>query len=139
MSIAVNVGGAWKDGTPSKVNVGGAWKTVSAAKVNVGGVWKDVFPEASIPPYLYDVNIVYQGNRVVDFTALSGFVHTDPAEEAYMFRCAEFSNLNGYVAKNFTKTFPSSAYSKFNCTLQDVSGDMPAADAKSISFTVDSK
>lgn len=48
MSIAVNVGGAWKDGTPEKVNIGGVWKTVSAAKVNVGGIWKDVFP--STPP-----------------------------------------------------------------------------------------
>lgn len=225
MSIATNVGGVWKEGTPDKVNVGGAWKTITVAKANVGGVWKDVYPTevaeveppyiteirykptgnpyeleltawggvgpefdwkmapfetvytrgpkvvtkvfpthgdfdaycvdrsvgysidnrvtvekpASIPPYLYKVDIVYKGNRVVDFTAISGFVHTDPTEEAYMFRCAEFSSLNGYVSKNFTKTFPSSGYSKFNCTLQDVSGDILLADAKTISFTVDNK
>lgn len=90
------------------------------------------------PPYLYDVAITYQGNHVVDFTALSGFVH-NPSEEAYMFRCEEIPSLNGYVGKNFTKTFPVTAYSKFNCSLQDVSGDIPVVDAKTIVFTVDNR
>ena len=139
MSIAVNVGGAWKDGTPEKVNVGGVWKSVTVVKENVGGVWKDVFPEANIPPYLYDVNIVYQGNRVVDFTALSGSVHLDPEDESYLFRCTEFPALNGYVRKSFTKTFPVSAYSKLNCQLEDVSSDTLLANAKTISFTVENK
>lgn len=141
MSIAVNVAGAWKEGTPEKVNVGGVWKTVSAAKVNVGGVWKDVFPTDAPPPGvsgLYDVNIVHKGARVVDFTALTTITHAE-GEEAYMFRCAEASSLNGYVAKNFTKTFPQTAYTKYNCTLQDMSGDILATDAKTISFTVDNK
>ena len=95
-----------------------------------------------VPPYLYDVAIEYAGNHVVNFTALSGFPHDsnpEVSEEAYMFRCTEVPSLNGYVAKNFTKTFPVTAYSKFNCTLQDVSGDMLVTDTKTISFTVDNK
>lgn len=225
MSIATNVGGVWKEGTPDKVNVGGAWKTITVAKVNVGGVWKDVYPTevpevepsslteirfrptgnpyeleltawggvgpdyswkmspfettytrgekvitkvfpthgdfdayctdygsgygiddrvtvekpTSIPPYLYGVDIVYKGNRVVDFTALSGSVHLDPEDESYLFRCTEFPTLNGYVRKNFTKTFPVSGYSKLNCQLEDVSSDTLLADAKTISFTVENK
>lgn len=94
---------------------------------------------AEIPPYLYDVAIEYAGNHVVNFTALSGIVHTDPTEEAYIFQCAEYSNLNGYVPKNFTKTFPVTSYAKYNCTLQDASGDITADQSRKISFTVDNK
>ena len=137
--MKVNTPAGWTDCTPTKINTPSGWQPVKTVKMAVDGVWKDVFPPASIPPYLYDVDIVYQGNHVVDFTALSGYIHTQAEEEAYMFRCTEVSSLNGYVSKNFTKTFPVTAYTKFNCTLQDVSGDIPAVDAKSISFTIENK
>ena len=138
--MKVNVLGAWKDATPKKINVGGVWRDVAGVKVNVGGVWKDT--EAGGPPPgvtgLYDCMVVYKGNKTMDFTALTTFTHAD-GEEAYMFRCAEASSVNGYVPKNFTKTFPNTAYARFNCTLQDVSGDILAADAKTISFTVENR
>jgi hypothetical protein len=74
MTISVQVGGAWKEGTPDKVNVGGVWKTVSAAKVNVGGVWKDVFP--SYPPGSQPLtNVAWRntGNPYeVEFTVVGG-------------------------------------------------------------------
>jgi hypothetical protein len=74
MTIAVNVSGAWKEGTPEKVNIGGVWKTVSAAKVNVGGVWKDVFPSG--PPgsqILTNVTWRKTGNPYeIEFTAVGG-------------------------------------------------------------------
>jgi hypothetical protein len=137
MTMKVNTPAGWKDSTPSKINTPSGWQTVQKVQVATPEGWKQVWP-SDVPPYLYDVAIVYQGSHVVEFTALTGFAH-DPAEEAYMFRCAEASSLNGYVGKNFIKTFPVTAYSKFNCTLQDVSGDILAVDAKTISFTVDNK
>lgn len=141
MSIKVNTASGWTASTPSKINVDGVWKPVQTVKVNVGGVWRQVYPDVAPPAqnYLYDVTITYQGNHVVDFTALSGYVHID-GEEAYMFRCAELPSLNGYVSKNFTKTFPITAYSKFTCTLEDVSGDITDPTMrKTISFYVDNR
>lgn len=141
MGVKVNIGSVWKDSTPSKIKVGGVWVPVQTVKANVGGVWRQVYPPVtpSEQPYLYDVVITYQGNHVVDFTALSGYVHID-GEEAYMFRCAELPSLNGYVTKNFTKTFPVTAYAKFNCTLEDVSGDITDPTLrKTISFYVDNR
>jgi hypothetical protein len=140
MTMKVNTPAGWSDGTPSKINTPAGWQSVQKVQVATPEGWKQVWPEESVPPYLYDVTIEYKGNHVVDFTALSGFVHTDPTEEAYMFRCAESSSLNGYVGKNFTKTFPVTAYAKYNCTLQDVSGDLGDQSlSKTISFTVDNK
>jgi hypothetical protein len=73
MTIAVQVGGAWKEGTPDKVNIGGAWKPVTSAKVNIGGVWKDIYlvPAAGGPLS----NILWRktGNsREFEFTAVGG-------------------------------------------------------------------
>lgn len=138
--MKINIAGLWKDATPKKIKVGAAWRDVKSTKVNVGGVWKET-PGGGHPPGvagLYDCAIVYQGNKVVDFTAITTITHTN-GEEAYMFRCTEAEKLNGYVGKTFTKTFPTTGYARFNCTLQDMSGDILAADAKTISFTVDNK
>lgn len=140
--MKINTPGGWADVTPKKINIGGAWKEVVKVSVNTPAGWKSVFPNEAAPevsPYLYDVAIVYAGSHVVNFTALSGYVHPDPAEEAYMFRCVEAPLLNGYVAKSFTKTFPVDGYTKYNCTLQDLSSDIPPENAKTISFIVDNK
>ena len=76
MSIATNVGGVWKEGTPEKVNVGGVWKSVIATKVNVGGVWKDVTPSGTAPApggVLSDITWRKTGNtREFEFTAVGG-------------------------------------------------------------------
>jgi hypothetical protein len=72
MTVAVQVGGAWKEGTPEKVNVGGAWKPVTSAKVNIGGVWKDISLVAAGGIL---TNILYRktGNtREFEFTAVGG-------------------------------------------------------------------
>jgi hypothetical protein len=91
-------------------------------------------------PWLYGIEQVNKPGRVVDFTAKKGFVDTT-GDEAFMFRCSTISGLDGYVARNFTKTFPSgTAYTKFDCTLQDLYGDgIPANNGemlKTISFQV---
>ena len=111
------------------------------SKIYVGSaqVWPEVSEE--VPAYLYDIVQVTKPGRVVDFTALKGFVPVDLTEEAFMFRCSTISGLDGYVARNFTKTFPSgTAYTSFACTLQDMYGDgIPANNGtmlKTISFTV---
>jgi hypothetical protein len=126
------VGGA----TPSKIIVG----TTPVTKVMVGT--DQVWPAEEVPPYLYDIEQVNKPGRVVDFTALKGFVPEGDAieDEAFMFRCSTISGLDGYVARNFTKTFPSgTAYTKFECTLADQYGDgIPANNGvmlKTISFT----
>jgi hypothetical protein len=133
--MAHNVGGV----VPSNILAG----TTPVTKVMVGTVqvWPDA-PPPEVPPYLYAVEQVNKPGRVVDFTALKGFVPEGDAieDEAFMFRCSTISGLDGYVARNFTKTFPSgTAYNKFECTLADQYGDgIPANNGemmKTISFT----
>jgi len=134
--MAHNVGGA----VPSNIVAG----TTPVTKVMVGTVqvWpEDGEPPPDVPQYLYAVEQVNKPGRVVDFTALKGFVPEGEAieDEAFMFRCSTISGLDGYVARNFTKTFPSgTAYTRFECTLQDQYGDGTAnADMlKTISFSV---
>ena len=76
-------------------------------------------------PYLYAVEQVNKGSLTVDFTAKKGFVPApeDAIDEGFMFRCAQFSSLDGYVRREFSKTFPASGYSKLDCTLEDMYGD----------------
>ena len=121
---------------PSSIIIG----TNPVNKVMVGNI--QVWPEVSeeVPQYLYDITQVNKPGRVVDFTALKGFVPVDLTEEAFMFRCSTISGLDGYVERNFTKTFPSgTAYTRFECTLADQYGDgtsNPELLNKTISFTV---
>lgn len=137
--------GAWKDANPKGVLDGGVWKAPKTVYVLSGGVWTQVWPGVTeeVPLYLYDIVQVNKPGRVVDFTALKGYVPPGDAieDEAFMFRCSTISGLDGYVARNFTKTFPSgTAYTSFACTLADQYGDgIPANNAemmKTISFTV---
>jgi hypothetical protein len=119
MTVAHTVGSA----APSKILAG----TTPISKVMIGDtqVWPDA-PPVDEPPYLYGIEQVNQPGRVVNFTALKGFVPEGDAlgDEAFMFRCSTISGLDGYVARSFTKTFPSStAYTKFDCTLEDLYGD----------------
>lgn len=115
--MAHNVGGA----TPSKILAG----TTPVTKVMIGStqVWPDA-PPPEVPQELYAVEQVNKSGRVVDFTALKGFVPEDLTEEAFMFRCSTISGLDGYVPRTFSKTFPSgTAYARFDCTLEDLYGD----------------
>jgi hypothetical protein len=105
MSISTNVGGVWKEGTPSKVNVGGVWKTVSAAKVNVGGVWKDVFtsgpPAETEPPYITEVRAKPTGNPYeMELTAWGGI------GPEFSWRCKPFETTSTRGPKVIIKTFP---------------------------------
>jgi hypothetical protein len=94
------------------------------------------------PLWLYDVDITYKGSNVVDFALKKGLTGIDPLDEGFMFRCAQFSSLDGYVPRNFTKTFPQSAYSALDCTVEDLYGDGTANPDylyKTISFQVTPK
>ena len=88
------------------------------------------------------MDITYKGSNVVDFTAKKGFVPApeDAIDEGFMFRCVQFPTLDGYVRREFSKTFPASAYSALDCTLEDTYGDgIPANNAemlKTLSFKV---
>lgn len=117
--MAHTVGGA----TPSQILAG----TAPVTKVMIGNaqVWPDA-PPPEVPQELYAVEQVNKSGRVVDFTALKGFVPEGDAlgDEAFMFRCSTTSGLDVYVPRNFTKTFPSgTAYTSFACTLEDLYGD----------------
>jgi hypothetical protein len=126
--------GAWVEGTPKGVLVGGAWKTPAKISVLKDGAWVSVWPPAiDIPPYLYDCTSVSSTGWVVDFTVLDGWPEGD-VNEAYMFRCSTLTGFDGYVGRKFQKTFRSTAYSKFNCTLEDLS-NIPGKERKTISFT----
>jgi hypothetical protein len=96
-------------------------------------------PPAEEPLWLYDVEITYKPGLVVDFVLKKGLSGFDPLDEGFMFRCSTISGLDGYVGRNFTKTFPSTAYTKFDCTVEDLYGDGTANTDylyKKISFEV---
>ena len=82
-----------------------------------------VAPVVEEPLWLYDVEQVNKGGGVVDFTLKKGLEPFDPLDEGFMFRCAQFSTLNGYVPRTFSKTFPTNAYSALDCTVEDLYGD----------------
>ena len=123
---------------PTAIMAGGT--PVTKVMIGDAQVWPDA-PPTDVPQYLYDIEQVTKPGRVVDFTALKGFIPPDLSEEAFMFRCSTISGLDGYVARTFTKTFPSgTAYTSFACTLADLYGDGIVANnptmLKTISFTV---
>lgn len=116
-------GNQWQEVTPKKVCVGGVWKDVVSVKVGVGGVWKDTGSAVvEEPPYLYDVEVEYLPNYVVNFTVKKGFMPADPSEEAFMFRCVQMPR-DGYVGRTFSKQWAASGYSYLDCTLADLYGD----------------
>lgn len=102
---------------------------------------EEVPTPAEEDPWLYAIEQVNQPNRVVDFTAKKGLVLTDEQaiDEGFTFRCAQISSLDGYVRREFSKTFPTYA-GPLNCTLEDLYGDgVPANNEtmlKTLSFVV---
>jgi hypothetical protein len=127
-------------GLPSSLTHSSAQKTLGFSVEVLAGSYVAP-PPVDEPPYLYGIEQVTRPGRVVDFTALKGFIPPDLSEEAFMFRCSTISGLDGYVPRTFTKTFPSgTAYAKFDCTLADLYGDgIPANNGemlKTISFQV---
>jgi hypothetical protein len=118
----------------------------TAGTVNFRNWVFEVLPDVGAveeePLWLYDVDITYKGSNVVDFALKKGLTGIDPLDEGFMFRCAQFSSLDGYVPRNFTKTFPASAYSALDCTVEDMYGDGTANPEylyKKISFQVQPK
>jgi hypothetical protein len=101
----------------------------------------EVLPEAAAeePLWLYDVEQTNKGGGVVDFLLKKGLTGIDPLDEGFMFNCAQFPTLNGYVPRTFTKTFPANAYNGLDCTVEDLYGDGTANPEylhKTISFKV---
>ena len=109
-------------GLPSSLTHSSAQKTLGFSVEVLAGSYSGGTPEEE-PLWLYDVDITYKGSNVVDFALKKGLTGIDPLDEGFMFRCAQFSSLNGYVPRNFTKTFPVSAYSALDCTVEDLYGD----------------
>jgi hypothetical protein len=99
----------------------------TAGTVNFRNWVFEVLPDTGAveeePLWLYDVDITYKGGNVVDFALKKGLSGFDPLDEGFMFRCTQFPSLDGYVPRNFTKTFPQSAYSALDCTVEDLFGD----------------
>ncbi len=131
MAINVLQAGAFKKATPKGVLVGTTWKTPTKVCVLENGVWKQVWPDAA-PQYLYDCTSVASAGYVVDFTVLDGWPAGD-INEAYMFRCSTLTGYDGYVGRSFQRTFRATAYSTFDCTLEDV-GNVVGKERKTISF-----
>jgi hypothetical protein len=65
---------------------------------------------------LYGVRVEYLDNYVVRFTALTSYA-PDPGE-AFFFRCAQIPR-DGYVGREFEKTWVASGYSALDCTLEE--------------------
>ena len=124
-------------GLPSSLKHSSAQKTLGFSVEVLAGSYSGGTTEE--PLWLYDVDITYKGSLIVDFALKKGLGPYDPLDEGFMFRCAQFSNLDGYVSRNFTKTFPASAYSELDCTVEDMYGDGTANPDylyKKISFKV---
>ena len=132
MAIKILNANTWKNASPKGVLVGTTWKTPTKISVLENGVWKQVWPDAA-PPYLYDCTSVASAGYVVDFTVLDGWPAGD-VSEAYMFRCSTLTGYDGYVGRNFQRTFRATAYTSFDCTLEDLS-NIPGKTRKTISFT----
>lgn len=135
--MKINTPSGWQEVAPKKVCVGGVWKDVVSVKIGVGGVWKDTAAAFEEPPYLYDVEVEYLSNYVVNFTVKKGLPPNE--DEAFMFRCVQMPK-DGYTARTFTKQWSANGYGKLDCTLQDLYGDgIPANNAemqKTISFQI---
>jgi hypothetical protein len=129
----------------STFGAGAAWSHTASPVPNFRTVQFEVLPVAPVveePLWLYDVDITYKGSLVVDFALKKGLGPYDPLDEGFMFRCVQFPSLDGYVPRNFTKTFPASAYSALDCTVEDMYGDGTANPDylhKKISFQVTPK
>jgi hypothetical protein len=123
-------------GLPSSLTHTTTQKTVGFAVEVLAGSY---VPEEE-PLYLYDVEQTNKGGGVVDFVLKKGLGPYDPSDEGFMFRCSTVGGLDGYVPRNFTKKFPSNtAYTKFECTVEDLYGDGTANPEylyKTISFSV---
>jgi hypothetical protein len=99
----------------------------TAGLVNFRNWTFEILPEDEAPTeeplWLYDVEQTNKPGRVVDFVLKKGLGPYDPLDEGFLFRCSTISGLDGYVGRTFTKTFPSTAYTKFDCTVEDLYGD----------------
>jgi hypothetical protein len=116
-------------------SVGASFETlVGGGSVNWRGTTFEVLPANPHPPYLYDCTSVASAGWVVDFTILDGWPAGD-INEAYMFRCQTLTGFDGYVGRNFQRTFRSTAYNTFDCTLEDLS-NIAGKERKTISFKI---
>lgn len=86
--------------------------------------WRDVAFEVKAPgaepPYLYGADVEYLPAYGVKFTLKKGIPAT--GDEAFALRCAYYPTVNGYVLREFTKTFRSTA-SPFDVVIEDLYGD----------------
>lgn len=128
--IGMNVlqSGGWKKATPKGVLQGGAWNEPTRVWALQDGVWKLAWenpnpPTTTVPDYLYGVKITYLDNWVVQFNALKGWAGQGyiDGDEAFMFRCVQLPR-DGYVARDFTKTWATNGYGSMDCTLEDLYG-----------------
>lgn len=106
---------------------------VGGGSVNWRGTTFEVLPANPNPPYLYDCTSVASTGWVVDFTVLDGWPAGD-INEAYMFRCSTLTGYDGYVGRNFQRTFRATAYNTFDCSLEDLS-NIAGKERKIINFT----
>ena len=87
----------------------------------VSAAWRGLAFEVLAPqPVTYDglygVRVEYLDNYVVRFTALTSYA-ADP-EEAFFFRCVQIPR-DGYVGREFEKTWVASGYNALDCTLEE--------------------
>ena len=106
----------------------------------MGGAWKDTGSAVvEEPPYLYDVEVEYLSNYVVNFTVKKGRPYDPNEDEYFFFRCSQMPR-DGYVGRTFSKQWAVNGYGRLDCTLEDMFGDgIPANNAemkKTISFQI---
>jgi hypothetical protein len=87
----------------------------------VSAAWRGLAFEVLAPqPVTYDglygVRVEYLDNYVVNFTALTSYA-ADP-EEAFFFRCVQMPR-DGYVGREFQKTWAVNGYGALDCTLEE--------------------
>jgi hypothetical protein len=106
-----------------------SWRTVAFEVKAV-----DSISEPPLDPWLLDQTTTYDVGWVSNTSLVDGWPEGD-GEEAYFFRCTQLPENNGYVPRNFSKTWRQTAYGALDCTVEDLS-NIPGKERKTITFQI---
>jgi hypothetical protein len=105
------------------------WRTVAFEVKAAGSI-----SEPALDPWLTSQTTTYDTGWVSNTSLVDGWPEGDE-EEMYLFRCAQLPENDGYVSRNFSKTWRQTAYSVLDCTVEDLS-NIAGKQRKTISFQI---
>jgi hypothetical protein len=106
-----------------------SWRTL-AFEVKAAGSTS----EPALDPWLISQVTTYETGWVSNTSLVDGWPEGD-LDEQYFFQCAQLPENDGYVGRNFTKTWRQTAYNALDCTVEDIS-NIAGKQRKKISFQI---